>query len=70
MKTTNSLFPNKNPLKIRSLQINKEKLLIDNFSLFKSLCVSLLFERLVEIKIESRLHGGWGLKSNGRVGKR
>ena len=38
------------------LHVNKEKLLIDNFSLFTCLYMSLLFESLVEIKIKSRLH--------------
>ena len=43
---------------ITSLQVNKEKLLIDNLSLFPCLCVSMLFEILVgiKIKIQSRLY--------------
>ena len=43
---------------ITSLQVNKEKLLIYNLYLFPCLRISMLFDRLVEIKIEigSRLH--------------
>ena len=34
------------------LKGNNEKLLIDSFFLFQCLCVSILFQSLVEIKIE------------------
>jgi len=44
------------PFKITSLQVNKEKLLIGGFSLLQCFSVSMLFESLVEIKIESRLY--------------
>jgi len=35
---------------ITTLQVNKEKLLIDRFYLFPCLCVSMLFKSMVEIK--------------------
>jgi len=35
---------------ITSLQVNKEKMLIDSLFLFLCLCVSMLFESLVKIK--------------------
>ncbi len=43
---------------ITSLQVNREKLFIGNLSLFPCLCVSMLFEIFVgiKIKIESRLY--------------
>ena len=41
---------------IKTLIVNKEKLLIDNFSMFPCLCVSMLIEILVEFEIESRLY--------------
>ena len=39
-----------------SLQVNKDKLLIDSLTLFSSVCVSVLFESLVKSKRRPTLH--------------
>ena len=39
---------------ITSFQVNKDKLLIDSFSLFPCLCVSMMFESLIEKKFKSK----------------
>ena len=36
--------------KLKNVQVNREKLLIDNFSLYLCLCVSMIFESLAKIK--------------------
>jgi len=53
-KTTfykNALIFNKHIFKITSLQVNKEKLFIDNYWLFTSLCLSLSIYLFIYLSI-------------------